>query len=69
MSKKHFPAWHLFVQSSNLFISGFKNEISANMILHFFSYKHIISQENIEIPRKDDGCDPLLLHDHRRIGM
>lgn len=36
VSKKYFPVRRLFVQSSNFFILSVKNEISTNMILHFF---------------------------------
>ena len=40
-----------------------KNAILIKSILHFLSLEHIISPEITQNSRKDDGNDPLFLHE------
>ena len=63
VSKKERKGEKGFVHSSNSFFSELKNEIFCICILHFSFREHIISQEIQEYHWKDDGRDPVFLHD------
>ena len=64
LTQKHLSSPGNFVHfSKNIFYFP-KNEISRIYILHFFRFLHIMGPIYFAISRKDDGYDPLFLHDN-----